>query len=83
MSFIWKMPRISAAISGRLNANGAEANLCLGIPMNEKLSLSIGYDLPSLHDPILHQLASHDRFNRYSRLVLLLGGGNQVSDAPL
>jgi hypothetical protein len=45
VSFIWNMPRDVGGQIGTVEpGNGANANLGLGISLNEKLSLSFGYD---------------------------------------
>lgn len=82
VSFIWNMPRDVGGQIGTVEpGNGANANLGLGISLNEKLSLSIGYD----HTVFARPTAASNLLLTTAPTathvgVLLLGAGYQLND---
>ena len=82
VSFIWNMPRDVGGQIGTVEpGNGANANLGLGISLNEKLSLSLGYD----HTVFARPTAASNLLLTTAPTathvgVLLLGAGYQLND---
>jgi hypothetical protein len=82
MSFIWNMPRNVGGQIGTVEpGNGANANIGLGISLNEKLSLSLGYDHTVFARPTSasNLLLTTAPTNTHVG-VLLIGGGYRLSD---
>jgi hypothetical protein len=82
MSFIWNLPRNVGGQIGTVEpGNGANANLGLGISLNEKLSLSIGYDHTVFARPTSASNLLLTTAPTVTHVgVLLLGGGYRLSD---
>ena len=82
MSFIWNMPRNVGGQIGTVEpGNGANANIGLGISLNEKLTLSLGYDHTVFARPTSSSnlLLTTAPTNTHVG-VLLVGGGYRLSD---
>jgi len=81
-SFIWNMPRDVGGQIGTVEpGNGANANLGLGISLNEKLSLSIGYDHTVFARPTSASNLLLTTAPTVTHVgVLLIGGGYRLKD---
>ncbi len=81
-SFIWNMPRDVGGLIGTVEpGNGANANLGLGISLNEKLSLSIGYDHTVFARPTSASNLLLTTAPTVTHVgVLLIGGGYRLKD---
>jgi hypothetical protein len=82
VSFIWNMPRDVGGQIGTVEpGNGANANLGLGISLNEKLSLSLGYDHTVFARPTSASNLLLTTAPTVTHVgVLLLGAGYQLSN---
>ena len=82
MSFIWNMPRDVGGQIGTVEpGNGANANLGLGIALNEKLSLSLGYDHTVFARPTSASNLLLTTAPTVTHVgVLLIGGGYRLKD---
>ena len=82
MSFIWNMPRNVGGQIGTVEpGNGANANVGLGISLNEKLTLSLGYDHTVFARPTSSSnlLLTTAPTNTHVG-ILAIGGGYRLSD---
>jgi hypothetical protein len=82
VSFIWNIPRDVGGQIGTVEpGNGANANLGLGIALNEKLSLSLGYDHTVFARPTSASNLLLTTAPTVTHVgVLLLGAGYQLSN---
>jgi hypothetical protein len=82
MSFIWNMPRNVGGQIGTVEpGNGANANIGLGISLNEKLTLTLAYD----HTVFARPTSSSNLLLTTAPTVthvgvLLVGGGYRLND---
>jgi hypothetical protein len=82
MSYIWNIPRNEGGEIGRVNpGSGANANLGLGISLNEKVSLSLGYDHTVFERPTSSSNLLLTTTPSITQIgVLLIGGAYRLSD---
>jgi len=82
ISYIWNMSRNIGGQIGRINpGSGGNFNLGLGISLNEKLSLTLGYDHTVFERPTSASNLLLTTTPQLTQIgVLLLGGAYQLSD---
>jgi hypothetical protein len=82
MSYIWNMPRNIGGQIGRIDpGSGANVNFGLGISLNEKLSLTLGYDHTVFERPSSASNLLLTTTPQVTQIgVLLVGGAYRLSD---
>ncbi|MGA6829390.1 transporter [Nitrospira sp. NS4] len=82
LSYIWNMPRDVGGQIGRIDpGSGANANVGLGISLNEKVSLSLGYDHTFFERPTANTNLLLTTTPSVTNVgVLLVGGSYRLSD---
>lgn len=82
VSFIWNMPRDVGGVIGRVDpGSGANANVGLGLSLNEKLSLTLGYDHTVFQRPTANSNVLLTTTPQVIQIgILLVGGSYRLSD---
>jgi hypothetical protein len=82
ISYIWNIPRNEGGQIGRVDpGSGYNANLGLGISLNEKVSLSLGYDHTVFERPTSSSNLLLTTTPSVTQIgVLLIGGAYRLSD---
>lgn len=82
LSYIWNIPRDVGGQIGRVDpGSGANANVGLGISLNEKVSLSLGYDHTVFERPTSNSNLLLTTTPAVTNVgILLIGGAYRLSD---